>query len=107
MHAGECEYCSTAQGPFEVHHIRKLKDVAHGKERWQQMMAARHRKTLILCKPCHQKLHAGTLPDREYLQRYVKGEPYAGKPARTVRREGDGGPHKGQPLPTRPQEGTL
>ena len=90
MHAGECEYCGTTQGPFEVHHIHKLKDVAHGKERWQQLMAARHRKTLILCEQCHHKLHAGTLPDREYLQRHVKGEPYAGKPARTVRREGDG-----------------
>ena len=90
MHAGECEYCSTTQGPFEVHHVRKLKDVVHGKERWQQLMAARHRKTLILCEQCHHKLHAGTLPDREYLQRRVKGEPYAGKPARTVRREGDG-----------------
>jgi RNA-directed DNA polymerase len=64
MNAGKCEYCETTQGPFEVHHIHKLKDVAHGKERWQPMMAARRRKTLILCEHCHQKLHAGMLPTR-------------------------------------------
>jgi hypothetical protein len=40
-----CEYCETTEGPFEVHHVRKLKDVAKGKAFWQRMMAARHRKT--------------------------------------------------------------
>ena len=90
LNTERCEYCGTAEGTFEVHHVRKLKDVAHGKERWQQLMAARHRKTLILCKQCHQKLHAGTLPDREYLQRNVKGEPDTWKLVSPVRREGDG-----------------
>ncbi len=90
LNAGRCEYCGTGKGTFEVHHVRKLKDVAHGKERWQQLMVARHRKTLILCKQCHQKLHAGTLPDREYLQRNVKGEPDTWKLVSPVRREGDG-----------------
>lgn len=36
----QCEYCETTKGPFEVHHIRKMKDVAKGKTFWQQMMAA-------------------------------------------------------------------
>ncbi len=57
-----CEYCETTQGPFEVHHVRKLKDVAKGKEMWQKMMIARQRKTLVLCLRCHHLLHAGTLP---------------------------------------------
>ena len=43
-----------------------LKDVAEGKALWQQMMAARRRKTLMLCTQCHHLLHAGKLPDREY-----------------------------------------
>ncbi len=60
----QCEYCETKEGPFEVHHIRKLKDVAKGKKLWQKMMAAWHRKTLILCQQCHQRLHAETLPDK-------------------------------------------
>src|SRR5262249_16018462 len=59
----ECEYCGTKEGPFEIHHIRKLKDVAKGKALWQQMMASRKRKTMVLCLTCHHQLHAGTLPD--------------------------------------------
>ncbi len=81
----QCEYCETTEGPFEVHHVRKLKDVAKGKELWQQIMAARRRKTLILCRNCHHRLHTGTLPDKRYLKEKVKGEPCAGKPASTVR----------------------
>ena len=64
----ECEYCGTREGSFEVHHIRKLKDVARGKALWQQMMAKRRRKTLVLCRTCHHQLHVGTLPDRDYLK---------------------------------------
>lgn len=85
----QCEYCETKQGPFEVHHIRKLKDVAKGKALWQKMMAARNRKTLVLCQNCHHQLHAGTLPNREQAKRYVKGEPDALKSASPVLREGD------------------
>lgn len=85
----QCEYCETKQGPFEVHHIRKLKDVAKGKALWQKMMAARNRKTLVLCQNCHHQLHAGTLPNREQAKKYVKGEPDALKGASPVLREGD------------------
>jgi group II intron reverse transcriptase/maturase len=86
----QCEYCGTTEGSFEVHHIRKLKDVAKGKELWKRMMAARHRKTMILCQTCHHKLHAGTLPDKDYLRKHVKGEPCAMKVASTVLRGGVG-----------------
>ncbi len=68
LNRGQCEYCETKQGPFEVHHIRKLKDVAKGKALWQQMMAAKYRKTLVLCQHCHHQLHAGTLPGREVFK---------------------------------------
>src|SRR5262249_1843357 len=37
------EYGGTRQGPFEVHHSRKLKEVTAGKTWWQRMMAARRR----------------------------------------------------------------
>lgn len=73
LNARKCEYCETMQGPFEVHHVRKLKDVAQGKERWQQIMAARRRKTLVLCRRCHHLLHAGKLPDKEHLKKQSKG----------------------------------
>jgi hypothetical protein len=68
LNRGQCEYCETKQGPFEVHHIRKMKDVAKGKALWQQMMAAKNRKTLVLCQRCHHQLHAGTLPGREVFK---------------------------------------
>ncbi|BCL79148.1 maturase [Ktedonobacteria bacterium brp13] len=73
----QCEYCETTAGPFEIHHIRKMKDVAKGKAFWQQMMAARNRKTFVLCRTCHHQLHNGTLPDREFFKKHVKGEPDA------------------------------
>ena len=90
LNRGQCEYCETKQGPFEVHHVRKLKDVAKGKALWQQVMAVKRRKTLVLCQACHHQLHAGTLPDKEFLKKYVKGEPVALKGARRVLRGGVG-----------------
>ncbi|MFL5696136.1 MAG: hypothetical protein ACJ797_03405 [Ktedonobacteraceae bacterium] len=33
--------------------MRKMKDVAKGKALWQKMMAARNRKTLVLCQNCY------------------------------------------------------
>ncbi|MEM5641056.1 hypothetical protein AAHB52_01065 [Bacillus toyonensis] len=44
----------------EVHHVRKLKDLK-GKKKWEEFMIARRRKTLVLCKDCHVKLHAGKM----------------------------------------------
>jgi group II intron reverse transcriptase/maturase len=60
-----CEVCGTTHmtDKIEVHHIRALKDlnVYDGREkpRWVRIMAARRRKTLILCQTCHRDLHAG------------------------------------------------
>jgi hypothetical protein len=65
LNAQRCEYCGTEEGYFEVHHVRKLKDL-DGKEHWQQVMAAMRRKTLVLCHVCHRLLHSGTLPDWRY-----------------------------------------
>jgi len=58
-----CEYCGDKTAFVEEHHIRALKDIRKGAKRWERMMIARNRKTLILCIPCHDQLHAGTLPD--------------------------------------------
>jgi RNA-directed DNA polymerase len=61
LDAKVCEYCGTTEGNFEVHHIRKLKDIEKGTERWKVLMMARKRKTMVLCKSCHVKLHQGKL----------------------------------------------
>lgn len=57
-----CEICgSTSQ--IEVHHLRKLADLKQqGRaERpvWVKLMAMRRRKTLVVCRPCHEDIHAG------------------------------------------------
>jgi len=63
LNAEMCEYCGATKGYFEVHHVRKLKDVSDGKSHWQQVMAAMQRKKLVLCVECHDQLHEGKLPD--------------------------------------------
>ena len=63
LSAEMCEYCGITKGYFEVHHVRKLKDVEDGKALWQKVMAAMRRKTLVLCVECHDLLHSGRLPD--------------------------------------------
>jgi len=60
--ANECEICKSTQN-MEVHHIRKLADLqAKGRREqpaWMKLMAARQRKTLVVCRSCHMKIHAG------------------------------------------------
>lgn len=62
LSANVCEYCGKEGGYFEVHHVRKLKDIQKGNLLWERLMMWRRRKTLVLCISCHRKLHAGTLP---------------------------------------------
>jgi group II intron reverse transcriptase/maturase len=63
--AQQCEYCGTTSDtePIEVHHIRALKDLNRypGREKpeWVKMMAYRHRKTMVLCRTCHQDVTFG------------------------------------------------
>ncbi len=60
--ANTCEYCGSKE-QIEVHHIRALKDLnkytGSEKPEWVKRMAARKRKTLVLCRMCHDDLHAG------------------------------------------------
>src|SRR5439155_21934461 len=59
--AEKCELCGAREN-IEVHHIRKLADLERGgreRPRWVKTMAARRRKTLVVCHFCHQAIHAG------------------------------------------------
>ena len=60
LKARECEICGSSDTAIEIHHIKKLKDLK-GKTYWEKFMIARRRKTLALCKSCHEKLHKGLL----------------------------------------------
>jgi group II intron reverse transcriptase/maturase len=60
--ANECEICSSTE-KVEVHHIRKMADAEvkgrASKPDWMILMSKRRRKTLVLCRKCHEDLHAG------------------------------------------------
>jgi group II intron reverse transcriptase/maturase len=60
--ADTCEICGSTEN-VEVHHIRKLADLkVPGRKDapyWKRIMASRHRKTLVVCRPCHEAIHAG------------------------------------------------
>jgi group II intron reverse transcriptase/maturase len=63
LERNSCEYCGRKGGYFEVHHIRRLKDVRKSKQQdWEKLMCAIRRKTLVLCYECHNQLHHGGLP---------------------------------------------
>jgi group II intron reverse transcriptase/maturase len=63
--ADACEVCGSTE-QIEVHHVRKLADLTKPGQAerpwWVQVMAARHRKTLVVCRACHQTIHAGRSP---------------------------------------------
>ena len=57
--AKKCELCGAENISFEIHHINKLKNLK-GKELWEKIMISRKRKTLVVCKKCHYKIHGRT-----------------------------------------------
>ncbi|MGW0712383.1 HNH endonuclease [Streptomyces sp. NPDC002643] len=66
--ADTCEICGS-RNSVEVHHVRHLKDLSvrgrAPKPAWAQMMAARHRKTLVVCRVCHEDIHFGESRSRQ------------------------------------------
>jgi hypothetical protein len=60
--AERCEICES-QTQLEVHHVRKLADLnrpgRREKPAWVRLMAMRRRKTLVICRRCHEDIHAG------------------------------------------------
>ncbi|MDE2753019.1 MAG: reverse transcriptase domain-containing protein [Gemmatimonadota bacterium] len=60
--AEECELCG-ATVDIQVHHVRALRDLnvkgQREKPLWIRTMAARRRKTLVVCRPCHTDIHSG------------------------------------------------
>jgi len=64
-----CEICG-AKGKVQMHHIRKLRDLNQQGKRemplWMKIMIARKRKSIPLCKTCHDDIHH----NRPRLQRH-------------------------------------
>jgi AI2M/AI1M-like HNH endonuclease/type II intron maturase len=84
-----CEMCGATDN-VEIHHIRKLADLKQPGRRekpyWMAIMSALQRKTLAVCRTCHENIHY----NRPKSRNKYTGEPDAGKLARPVRR-GAGG----------------
>ena len=66
--ADECELCGS-KADVQVHHVRALRDLnvkgRREKPLWAQVMAARRRKTLVVCRPCHLTIHGGDWQPRQ------------------------------------------
>ena len=57
LKANVCELCGTTESEFyEIHHVNKLKNLK-GKQAWEIIMLAKRRKTLVVCRECHHKIH--------------------------------------------------
>ncbi len=69
--AQKCALCG-AEDCIEVHHIRKLADLKQKgglkHPEWMIKMSARKRKTLVVCRSCHEKIQYGRY-DGEALKR--------------------------------------
>jgi group II intron reverse transcriptase/maturase len=66
LRADRCEICESTDG-VQVHHIRKLADLkkkGRPLDLYRQVMSARQRKTLVLCRKCHADAHAGRMDGR-------------------------------------------
>jgi hypothetical protein len=57
-----CEICQSRTS-IEIHHVRKLADLNRpgrpDRPAWVHLMAKRRRKTLVICRACHEDIHAG------------------------------------------------
>jgi len=52
-----CEFCGdSVSSRFEVHPVNKVKNLK-GKDPWERVMFVKRRKTLVVCKKCHYKIH--------------------------------------------------
>jgi group II intron reverse transcriptase/maturase len=62
LRLGRCELCQ-AHTDVETHHVRRLTDLPTGNRattpEWVKRMASRRRKTLIVCRDCHDEIHKG------------------------------------------------
>lgn len=60
--ADQCELCGSEEN-CEVHHVRKLADLNRPGQKekppWVKQLAARRRKTLVVCSKCHDEIHSG------------------------------------------------
>jgi group II intron reverse transcriptase/maturase len=85
LNARECERCGRTDVPCEVHHVRHIAEMKDaGLPR--SMQAARLRKRIVLCQPCHRAIHSDSHKNKRQHEARRSGEPDALKGASPVRR---------------------
>lgn len=60
LNSNTCEWCGKHTSELEVHQVRILKELDE-KEDWARFMKKINRKTLVVCKDCHSKIHKSKL----------------------------------------------
>jgi len=69
--AGVCELCGNTKD-VEMHHVRAMKDLheypGRPKPEWVRRMIALRRKTMPLCRICHEDVHAGRPMRRQPIE---------------------------------------
>jgi hypothetical protein len=60
LHKRECEFCETGTtvAVHQVTGLRELGKTGDSQPAWAALMARMRRKTLIVCAPCHDWIHA-------------------------------------------------
>lgn len=53
---GKCELCGANADDIRMHHVKKLKNLK-GNSEWERLMIKMRRKTLAVCKNCHDNIH--------------------------------------------------
>jgi group II intron reverse transcriptase/maturase len=59
LRSGRCEWCKR-RAEVQAHHVRALADLStpgRPQPEWSQLMSRMRRKTLVVCPPCHDKIH--------------------------------------------------
>ncbi len=64
LNTGTCELCGCDSEPVVIHHVESLKSLK-GKSAWEQKMRSIHRKTLVVCETCHEKIHKELFTNRQ------------------------------------------
>ena len=60
LNSNKCEWCGKHTQELEVHQVRTLKEIDE-KDDWSRFMKKINRKTLVVCKDCHSKIHKSKL----------------------------------------------
>lgn len=59
IQTNECELCGRKTDKIVAHHVRKMADIRRSKikREWKKVMIAKNRKSLMVCKTCHNRIH--------------------------------------------------